>query len=503
MEYDLDLPPEKPDDPDMPLAPLPPLMHDKRLPGARVAVLGLGIEGRDLASFLAARGAQVTVFDSRPRAAVAAAADELEALGCTVQTETVPEPKLAKRFVALYVSQSVLLHRDPFVQACIARNRPVSSMLREFLRRWPGRTVGITGSSGKTTTTSLVAATFAAARVPHIVGGNIGGPLLEQLEGHNRASWAVLEISHTQLQLFDSPLNVGAVTNVTRNHLDQFSWDGYLELKRRLVRALPAGGVPVLNAGDPISRTFTNDTKLPIAWFARERRPNLPVPTYWIEGRTVIERGWDGLAPIVDVEEIPLRGAHNVENVLAAVATARAAGLPLDACERAVRGFTPVPHRLEHVATVAGVAWFNDSIATSPERTLAAIRSFDRGERLVLLLGGREKHLPLDELIALAAERCRAVILFGEAADVFGATFAADPAARALPLVQAGTLQRAVDEAARRAGPGDVVLLAPAGTSFDAYPNFERRGEEFRALVQQRQRGPSQPSMAAYRQEDR
>lgn len=498
------------DDIDLPVTPLPPVLTTAELYQARVAVLGLGIEGLDLARWLLTRKAHVTAFDTRPRAAVAAAADELEALGCDVYTGAAPDPALAEQFAALYVSQSVLLHRDPFALAFIERGLPVSSMLREFLRRWKGSVVAVTGSSGKTTTTSLITAMFAEAGVPHIVGGNIGTPLLGQLDADIRGTWAVLEISHTQLQLFDGWIAVGVVTNVTPNHLDQFSWDGYKELKRRLVRGVRKKGTAVLNAAQPISQSLAEGTRAPIAWFARNRRPSDPRAAYELENGGLIERGYDGPLTVVWLHEIPLRGAHNVENVLCALAAARAAGLPLDACVRAIRGFVPVPHRLEHVGTVDGVTWINDSIATSPERTLAAIRAFDRGERIVLLLGGHEKRLPLDELVRVAAERCRAVVLFGEAADVFGAAFAADPTTATLPVVQAGTLARAVGEAAGRAQPGDVVLLAPAGASFDAYPNFERRGEEFRALVHELQPPAREPRRAApataaapRRQEDR
>lgn len=466
----------------LPIEPLPPLLPDEALPGAAVAVYGLGIEGRDLARYLRGHGARVTAFDTRPAEAVVEAVAELEALGCETRVGAAPDPSLAEEFAALYTSQSVLLHRDPFAGAFVAAGKPVSSMLREFLRRWSGPMLGVTGSSGKTTTTSLIAAMFAAAGVPHIVGGNLGAPLLAQLPRGEAGVWAVLEISHTQLQLFEMPLNVAVVTNVTPNHLDQFSWEGYVRLKQRLVRPLRPTAVAVLNANDPVSYAFRTLTAARVQPFAA-RPVDTPV-AYGIADGWIVERATS--EHVLRVDEIPLRGAHNVENVLAALTAARAAGLPLDACGRAIRTFAPVPHRLEHVATIDGVAWYNDSIATAPERTLAAIRAFDRGERLILLLGGREKKLPLGELVRACTERCRAVVLFGEAEPVFAAAFAAEPAAAGLPVVRAGTLARAVDEAGKRAQPGDIVLLSPAGTSFDAYPNFERRGEEFRALVRHR-----------------
>ncbi|HZU76343.1 MAG TPA: UDP-N-acetylmuramoyl-L-alanine--D-glutamate ligase [Dehalococcoidia bacterium] len=455
------------------------MRDDAALRGLPVAVLGLGIEGRDLVRFLRTIGAEVTVFDTRPREAVAAAAAEAERLGATVVLGP-HDPAQAERFRAVYVSQSVLLHREPFVRRARELGLPLSSMVREFMRRWPGRIVAVTGSSGKTTTTSLLAATFAAAGVPHIVGGNIGLGLLGQLDQGMPATWAVLEVSHTQLQLVERGPDVAAVTNVTPNHLDQFTWEQYVDLKRTLVRQQCAAGIAVLNATDPVSRAFAADTAAAITWF----NANVPgEPSAYVEDEHVMLRLNKAAERVLPLAQIPLRGQHNVENVLCAAATAAVVGIPLPVIAASVRAFQPVAHRLETVATVGGVTWVNDSIATSPERTLAGIRSFE--EPLVLLLGGREKKLPLKELAALAHRRARSIVCFGEAGPLLAeqlATHAPVGEPRA-EIVLTGTLPEAVSAAVQRAQPGDVVLLSPACTSFDAYPNFERRGEEFRALV--------------------
>jgi UDP-N-acetylmuramoylalanine--D-glutamate ligase len=202
------------------------------------------------------------------------------------------------------------------------------------------------------------------------------------------------------------------------------------------------------------------------------------------DGLVVCRRGSRETA-VVAASDVPLRGRHNLANVVAAVAVGAACELPPSAMASAVRAFRPVPHRLELVADVKGVAYYNDSIATTPERTLAGLRSFE--EPIVLLLGGREKHLPLKEMAAEACRRCRAVVIFGEAAPVLEealrAAAGAFEAAKRPQLLKAGTLVEAVDAASGAARPGDVVLLSPACTSFDAFENFERRGEEFRRLV--------------------
>lgn len=456
------------------------LPADRELAGLPVAVLGAGIEGRDLTAFLAARGARVTVFDTRPRAAVAGAVAELEALGAAVRNGPIDAAQ-ADGFARLYVSQSVLLHREPFVRRMTELGRPLSSMLREFLRRWPGPVCGITGSSGKTTTTSLVAAAFAVAGKPHILGGNIGAGLLAQLPAGTAETWAVLEISHTQLQLLEHGPDVAAITNVTPNHLDQFDWDGYVALKRRLVQNQPLHSCAILNADDTVSQTFRNEIAGRCVWF------NAPMPDedcFYLNqsGDTLVARR-DGVeAPFLPRAEIPLRGAHNVENVLCAAATAAACGIALELVAEAVRRFQPVAHRLELAGSMAGVTYVNDSIATSPERTLAGMRAYE--EPLILLLGGRDKNLPLAELVREANARARAVILFGEAAPLLEAAFRehSDEGPRTAVL-RVDALAEAVAAAHARALPGDVVLLSPACTSFDAYPNFERRGEEFRRLV--------------------
>jgi UDP-N-acetylmuramoylalanine--D-glutamate ligase len=453
---------------------------ERPLRGSRVALIGLGIEGRDLGRFLVHEGARVTAFDTRTRAAVAEAAAELEALGVEVRLGPIPADE-AERFDALYASQSVLLHREPFALNMRALGRPVGSMLHEFLRRWPGPVLGVSGSSGKTTTTALVAAAFAAGCRPHIVGGNIGAGLLAQLPSGDSHTWAVLEISHTQLQLLERGPDVAVLTNVTPNHLDQFDWDGYIDLKRTLIRHQAPDAVAVLNATNPTGAALAADTAARIVWFNADVTGQ---ESFFVEGDALMRRIPSGTtAAFLELREIPLRGAHNVENVLAAAAAVCAAGIDLATVAAAVRRFQAVAHRLEPAGTVGGVSYVNDSIATSPERTLAGIRSFT--EPLVLLLGGREKRLPLAELAAAAHARARAIVCFGEAGAMLAEAMERGAPANGTQavVVRVYSLAEAVEAAQAAARPGDVVLLSPACTSFDAYPNFERRGEEFRRLV--------------------
>lgn len=449
-------------------------MNAPEVRGRRVLVYSLGMEGRDLARWALANGARVTMSDTRDdpalTAAGAAAPDGVERL---VTGQPLLDPA---GFDLLAVSQSVL-RTDPRVVRANALGIPVTSQMRLFLQLCPGRVIGITGSSGKTTTTALVGAMAASGELRHIVGGNIGEtPLLERLSELDGATTVVLEISHTQLQYTDRSPAVAAITNVTPNHLDQFGWDEYVGLKRNLIAFQGKSDTAVLNADDATSR------ELQAAVAGRLGRTSLHGDPggdgAWIDGGRVVGRTGGQTEELLDASVIRLRGEHNVANVVMAAAVARIAGVEPPAIERAVAGFRGVAHRLEIVGRAGGVTYVNDSIATSPERTCAALRSFD--EPVVLLLGGREKQLPLETLATLVTQRCRGVICFGEARDVF----AGGMRAAGVQVVESvATVEDAVCAARKLAQPGDVVLLAPAGTSFDAYPNFEARGEAFRTRV--------------------
>lgn len=440
--------------------------------GKRVLVYSLGIEGRDLATWFVARGAHVTMSDTRSAA-------QLEAAHATApegveHVETGGALLAPDGFDVLAVSQSVLRHSAEVVRAR-ELGIPVVSQTQLFLDLCPGRICGISGSSGKSTTTALIGEMAVVAGIDHVVGGNIGRGLLNEAERIAATTWVVLEISHTQLQYTTRSPKVAVLTNVTPNHLDQFPWPEYVGLKANLLRFQGPEDIAVMNQGDPESRKLAQGAKGDLTWFGRCERPS--VDGAYFDGRDVVVRYGGEEIGRFGREIMRLRGEHNLENVLAACAAAAAMGLRVETMERAVSAFRGVPHRLEVVGRAAGALWIDDSIATSPERTAAAIRAFE--EPVILLLGGREKQLPLDQLKALVASRARAIVCFGEAGPLFYRELAGSvPTAH---LVEG--LSDAVGRAAEVVEPGDVVLLSPAGTSFDAYPNFEARGDAFAALV--------------------
>lgn len=443
-----------------------------RLTGKRVLVYSLGIEGRDLARFMAGHGANVTVSDTRTTT-------QLEAAGASLPegvTELVSgQPLLDPAgFDLLAVSQSVLRSNPALVRAR-ELGVPTTSQMRLFLQLCPGKTIGITGSSGKSTTTALVGAMAAAAGVEHIVGGNIGQALLGRLNEIGPETTVILEISHTQLQYTDRSPHIAAITNVTPNHLDQFSWDEYVGLKRNILSQQSTGDIAILNADDQTSRGLVPSVAGRL--LRTSIAGDIAGDGAWLDGNRIVVRIDGQVVEAARRDQVRLRGKHNVANVVMASAIGCAAGFATDALQGAIAEFRGVPHRLEVVGRSRGVTWVNDSIATSPERTIAGLEAFR--EPVVLLLGGRDKNLPLDGLRELARQRCRAVVCFGEAGPLFyeGMRGAVGPTS----LVS--TLDEAVAAGADVAREGDVVLLSPAGTSFDAFPSFEVRGEAFRRLV--------------------
>ena len=442
-----------------------------------MTVIGLGIEGIDLVRFLAAEGAHVTVSDRRApeelRDALAAIAefDVRLSLGANRAED-------ATSADMVFVSQGVPSD-NPAVAAAAGASVPISTMLGLFLERCPAPVTGITGSAGKTTTTALVGAMCDAAGLDHVIGGNIGIGLLSQLPKIKPDTRVIVEMSHTQLDRVSASPEIACVTNVTPNHLDHFTWDQYVDLKRRIFRYQQPQDVTVLNVDNEVTRGFVSE--VPGRVTTTSMRGQIDGDGAVLrEGRVVRVHG-GAETDVVHRDEVALRGEHNLENLLAAVAIGAQIGVPAEAAAQAARSFTGVPHRLEPVGTVDGVLYVNDSIATAPERTLAGLRSYT--ERVVLILGGYDKNLPLREMAEDAARRCRGVVTFGAAGEMYAQLMRDAARDRELPITRVETVAEAVEAAARTAQPGDVVLFSPAAASFDQYRNFEERGQAFRDAV--------------------
>lgn len=452
--------------------------------GKRVLILGAARQGLALARWLSLHGARVTVSDMR-------GADELRLVRESLAEYQI-QWALGGHPLELLDSTDVLCLSGgvpltlPIVVEASQRGIPLSNDSQIFMEVVPCRTIGITGSAGKTTTTTLVGnmakRSVEGRRQKAYIGGNIGDPLLNYVDDMQFDDLAVMELSSFQLDQMTLSPNIAAILNITPNHLDRHgTMEAYAAAKRRILEFQSKDDVAVLGRDDKGAWNLREKVKGRLMTFS------LNALDEGLDGACLNDellnlRDGDSTLPLMPREKIQLRGDHNVANVLAAFAIGHAAGFPLAAMVEAAEEFRGVPHRLEFVRELRGARWYNDSIASAPERSMADIRSFE--EPLVLLLGGRDKNLPWDGLMQLVAERARCAILFGEAAEKI------ERAANSLPsgmkrvsITRVGGLKQAVLQAAEVAQAGDVVLLAPGGTSFDEFKDFEERGERFRAWV--------------------
>jgi UDP-N-acetylmuramoylalanine--D-glutamate ligase len=456
--------------------------------GKNVTVVGLGIEGVDLVRYLSRRGATVTVSDSKSKSALADRLDDVRDFGVNLSLGK-NDGKAVTHADAVFVSQGVPLEL-PAITGARELGVPLFSMVGLFLELAPGPVIGITGSSGKTTTTALVAEMLRDDQRDVFMGGNIGVGLLDHLEDLRPYTWSVLEVSHTQLQLTQRSPHIAAVLNITPNHLDRFEWEDYKLLKSNLIRYQEPGDIAILGYDDEEARKLADLVRGKLVWFTS--RSSIKGDGVFVKNGIAVAR-WNGREePLFSLSSVLLRGAHNVQNAVAAAAIALSAGVSPDAIAGAVGRFRGVQHRLEYVAEVNGAKYYNDSIATTPERTLAGLRSFN--EPVVLLLGGRDKKLPLEEMAREALERCRGIVLFGEAGQLLKEALLREKNPRKVPILRKSDLDQAVRAAVEMAEADDVVLLSPACTSYDAYENFERRGEHFRVLVSQLTEKEERPS---------
>lgn len=451
---------------------------------SKVVILGLARQGKALARFFAQRGWQVTVSDTRSAESLRSALDELRNLPVHYVLGEHPLSMLADCDL-LCLSGGVPAEL-PFVQAARRRGIRVSNDAQEFLQRCPVPVLGITGSAGKTTTTALVGEMAREAGFRTWVGGNIGNPLINDLSVIELEDRVVMELSSFQLEIMTASPQVAGVLNITPNHLDRHgTMAAYIAAKAQIVAHQSAADVAVLGYDDPNARALAAQTAARVRYFSGQKV--LEHGAFLREAKLLLRQNEEEQLVCLR-SEIRLRGYHNVLNVLAAITLAAEIDVPVAAMRQAINAFTGVEHRLEEVRRSQGVLWVNDSIATAPERVLAALDSF--AEPLILLAGGRDKDLPWGKFAERVVERVRVLILFGEARamiekEVRQVWEAGSAPATLMQIISTASLEQAVAAAARQAKSGEVVLLSPGGTSFDAFQDFAARGERFRALVEE------------------
>jgi UDP-N-acetylmuramoylalanine--D-glutamate ligase len=440
------------------------------LRGRRVLVVGLGRSGLGAARFAVGRGARVTVTDARDEAALGAAATEVRTLGVELLAGGSPV-ELAERADVVVVSPGVPPGL-PVLERARERGLPVWSEIELAARHATGRVVGITGSNGKSTVTTMVARMLETAGLPHTSGGNLGTPWTDLLAADTPETIHVLELSSFQLEATSSlAADVAVVLNLTPDHLDRYaSLDEYAAAKARLLELQEPGSPAVLNADDPRGERFARVAQGPVRWFATRDTARAHA---FLAGDGLVMRDDDGERVVLRRSELPLAGDHNVANALAALLAATLAGCPPDRAADALRGYRALPHRLERVLSKGGVTYYDDSKATNPDSTAVALDAFP-GARVHLILGGRDKGGDWGPVLARLGRGNVRVLLVGEAEPLLR-RLVGDRAA----TVSCGTIERAVRAAAAVAGPGDVVILAPGCASFDQYTDYTARGRDF------------------------
>jgi len=445
------------------------------LKNKRVLVVGLGKSGLAAAHFLKEQGALVTVSDSRSASALSAELPALLEAGIAVETGG-HGVLTFRRQDLLVVSPGVPLNTEEIAYA-MAAGVPVIGEVELASYFLKGQIIAVTGSNGKTTTTSLIGHILKTAGLPTLVGGNIGTPVLNLRRVSTHKHWVVLEVSSFQLETVTHfHPKIAVVLNITPDHLDRHgTFEAYAAAKYRITIAQEPSDCLVLNAEDVPTQLTASHTKAGIYWFSPSRQIKQGA---FVHGDGIYFKQKEGHRPepIMPISEIPLKGAHNIENVLAAITAARLAGVPKEQVRAGVASFKAVEHRLEFVRKVNGVDYYNDSKATNVDATVKALESFPKG--IHLILGGKDKDSDYRTLVPLLKDRAVAVYTIGSAAEKIESHLN-----KVVNIVSAGTLENALAQAKEAAQPGEVVLLAPACASFDQFQSYEHRGRVFKETV--------------------
>lgn len=473
--------------------------------GHRVLIIGAARQGLALAGYLACHGVSVVINDLRSETDLAAAKMTwLENAGhhnlpilVKVEWVTGGHPlELLEEIDLVYVSGGVPL-TNPLVSEAVRLGIPLSNDSQLFMELVPCKVIGITGSAGKTTTTTLVGRIAQASGLftKVWVGGNIGLPLIAFVDEISPDDLVVMELSSFQLELMSRSPDLAVVLNVTPNHLDRHgSMDTYLAAKGRILDFQTSAGVAVLGRDDPGAVSLHGHVQGRLLTFGMTEPFDRQEGAFYRAGGLFLRLKDQADVEVLQRSDIRLRGEHNVLNVLAACTICSAVGISPEAMKAGIVDFGGVSHRLEFVRTWGGADWYNDSIATAPERAMAAIRSFD--EPLIVLAGGRDKNLPWEDFARLAYQRVDHLVLFGEAAVKILKVFSqiaeelenqvtGSARGQKTTIHSCANLKAAVQQAASLVQSGDVVLLSPGGTSFDEFHDFEERGECFTQWVKE------------------
>lgn len=445
----------------------------------KVAIIGLGVSNLPLIDYLYKLGSEITLFNNKP----------IEQLDKNI-LDKIYEYKLKFSFGENYLNKLVgfdVIFRSPScrpdtpqIEEEVKRGALLTSEIELVLEMCPGTTIGVTGSDGKTTTTSLIYEILKESNYKCYLGGNIGIPLFTKLGEMKPEDFVVLELSSFQLMTMKVSPQVAVITNVTPNHLDiHKSYDEYKGAKANIFKNQTENDLLVLNYDNDITRNFAKDVIGSVIYFSsKEKLENGII----VDGETIKDCESGLRRHLLNTKNTKLRGIHNAENMCAAIAATKRFVTP-EAQAKAISNFAGVEHRLEFVKQIKGANWYNDSIASSPTRTIAGLKSFD--ENIVLIAGGYDKHLDYTPIAKPIVENVGSLILLGQTANkIYSAvTYELKFSDKELPIYKVNTLEEAVEKANEISKKGDVVLFSPASASFDMFKNFAERGNKFKQIV--------------------
>lgn len=443
------------------------------LKNKKVAVIGIGVSNTPLIRMLLRADINVTACDKSSREALGDIADELESLGAKL---CLGEHYLDDLNHDVIFRTPGLRPDVPALEAAKERGAEITSEMEVFFQTCPCRIIAVTGSDGKTTTTTIISELLKAAGYNVYVGGNIGKPLLADTPGMEQGDIVVLELSSFQLMTMKQSPDIAVVTNVTPNHLDVHkSMSEYIAAKENLFRYQASDTLAVFNLDNEITRAFSENAPGQVICFSRKEKPHNGV---YLKDESI----WSGDREVLPVGDILIPGVHNIENYMAAIAAVQTL-VSDDVIRRVAKTFGGVEHRIELVRKLRGVRYYNDSIASSPTRTIAGLRSFS--EKVILIAGGYDKNIPFDELGPEIIEHVKCLVLTGDTASKIRAAVEAAPGYVGTnpPIAEYGDFTRAVLAAHQAAEEGDVVLMSPACASFDKFKNFMVRGNAFKKII--------------------
>ena len=448
-----------------------------QLKGKKIAMCGIGVSNTPLILNFLKQGARVIACDRRERELIGSVADELEAAGAELK---LGEDYLSNLEVDIIFRTPGMNFHLPELERARKRGIAVTSEMEVFFDLCPATIFAVTGSDGKTTTTTLISKMLEAEGKRVFVGGNIGTPLLPEIENITAEDFVVAELSSFQLISMRKSPDVAVVTNVAPNHLDVHKdMDEYVEAKKNILLHQNAFSRTVLNRDNDITEEFRKDVRGQSLGFSMTRRLNNGA---WLDDNGILHMAYRGIdVPVVDRKEIRILGDHNVENYLTAIAAVWGY-VGVDNICKVAREFGGVEHRIEFVRETNGVKYYNDSIASSPTRTIAGLKAFD--QKVILIAGGYDKHIPFEPMMPYVTEKVKTLYLCGDTADKIEKSLREYEGYNGTPeIIRVNDISEAVTHAHKTAVSGDIVTLSPACASFDKYPNFVARGNHFKQLV--------------------